>query len=172
MNDRFRALHDRDGDLGVLSSSGFDLSMYSSALHHIPDYLTHLSEAAADHPKPRRSLVSIQDPLWYSRVPRTIRLLTQVFISLDASARVTPCEASRPAPSGCSLGSARRTRSSITWSGTESMSGPCDRMQENFESVELRKYWSSQRALQQKLGERLGLVDTIAIFASGYRGHG
>ena len=76
----------------MLGDSRFDLILYSSVLHHIPDYLGHIDAAAAGHLKPGGSLVSIQDPLWYPRVPKTSRSLTEAFY-LDLADR-----AGRPRP--------------------------------------------------------------------------
>ena len=78
-NDRFHAVHDPDGDLAVLGDARFDLILYSSVLHHIPDYLGHITAASTDHLKPDGSLISIQDPLWYPRVPKRSRKLTEAF---------------------------------------------------------------------------------------------
>lgn len=172
-NDRFTAVHDRDGDLKVLGDARFDLIIYSSVLHHIPNYLRHVSAAVSDHLKSGGSLVSIQDPLWYPRVPKSTRRLTEASYLLW---RVSQGDLAR----------GLRTRSRRLFSGlSEEEPGDAveyhvvragvdeeaivESLNARFDSVELRKYWSSQGAPQQMLGERIGLVNTFAIFASGFR---
>ena len=173
-NDRFRAVHDPDGDLKVLGDSRFDLILYSSVLHHIPDYLGHIEAAAAEHLEQDGSLVSIQDPLWYPRVPKKSRKLTEAFY---LTWRIGQGDLVRGV----------KTRSRRLFSGlSEEEPGDAveyhvvrdgvdeeaivETLDPTFESVELRKYWSSQGTAQQKLGEKLGYTNTFAIFASGFEG--
>lgn len=174
-NDRFMAVHDGKGDLAALGDTRFDAIVYSSVLHHIPDYLKHLSEASRDHLKPGGSLISIQDPLWYSRLPKASLRLTRVAY---LSWRLSQGEWVRGI----------RTRTRRLFSGLSEVE-PGDAVEyhvvrdgvdeeaivenlgQHFDAVELRKYWSSQGAAQQKLGEELGYTNTFAIFASGFGGH-
>ncbi len=173
-HEHFRSVHDPDGDMAVLGESRFDLILYSSVLHHIPDYLGHIREASSGHLKPGGSLISIQDPLWYPRVPRASRRLTEAFY---LAWRIGQGDIVRGV----------KTRSRRLFSGL-SEEEPGDAVEYHvvrdgvdeeaivgelkgtFESVELRKYWSSQGTAQQKLGERLGYTNTFAIFASGFNG--
>jgi hypothetical protein len=40
----------------------------------------------------------------------------------------------------------------------------------SFERVETVRYWSSQGSPQQRLGERLSVANTFAMFATGFNG--
>lgn len=173
-NDRFTAVHDADGDLGTLGDARFDLILYSSVLHHIPDYLAHVSSAVSDHLRPGGSLVTIQDPLWYPRIPTSTRKLTEVSY---LTWRIAQGELLR----------GLKTRSRRLFSGL-SEEEPGDAveyhvvregvdeeaitrsLEDDFGAVEVFKYWSSQGSPQQRLGERLGLVNTFAVFATEFGG--
>lgn len=172
-NDRFTAVHDPDGDLRVLGGSRFDIILYSSVLHHIPDYLGHISEALAEHLKPGGSLISIQDPLWYPRVPNSSRRLTEasyltwrvgqgdLLRGLQTRFRRLMHGPSEEAPGDA-------VEYHVVRNGVDE-SAIVSSLESRFDSVELRRYWSSQGPAQQKLGERLGYSNTFAVFATGFR---
>lgn len=171
LNDRFTGIHDPDGSLKSLGGDRFDAIMYSSVLHHIPDYLGHISDAVENHLDPGGSLVAIQDPLWYSRLPASTNRLTQAcFLSW----RLGQGELSRGLKTR-----ARRWKSGISEEepgdsveyhvvregvDEQAVASFCD---SHFQSVDLYRYWSSQGVAQQRLGERLGRVNTFAVFATG-----
>lgn len=167
--DRFRAFHDHEGDLAVLpSDERYDVVLFASVLHHIPDYLGAIS-SAFPFLTPNGSLVAIQDPLWYPRLSRANIALGE-FSYLTW--RVTRGD----------LTNGIRTRLRRRFKGlSEEARGDVieyhvvrDGVDEEavaallateFDSVETLKYWSTQGTLQQRLGERLGLFNTFAIFA-------
>lgn len=171
-NDRFHGVHDPEGNLTVLGESRYDVIIYSSVLHHIPDYLRHLTLAIDHHLKPGGSLVSIQDPLWYSRVSKWSRRATG---AAYMSWRLGQGELGR--------GMKTRVRRMVTGPSEEEPGDAVEyhvvrngvdedaistMLNDRFDSVELRRYWSSQGTVQQKFGEKLGMVNTFAIFATGF----
>ena len=173
-NDRFTAVHDPAGDLSSLGDRKFDAIIYSSVLHHIPDYLGHISAALEDRLLAGGSLISIQDPLWYSRVPKASLQLTRAsYLSWRVS------------QGGIMRGIKTRSRRLVSGISEEAPGDAVeyhvvrDGVDEDaivglaepvFDSVELRKYWSSQGSAQQRLGEKLGHTNTFAIFATGFHG--
>lgn len=174
-DEHFSAVHD-PGDLSGLAGARFDAVLFASVLHHIPDYLASIEGAFAGHLRPGGALVSIQDPLWYPRMEaRTKRISELAYMSW----RLTQGELLRGA----------KTRIRRRLSGL-SEDAPGDAVEyhvvrdgvdeeaiamllgERFSEVEIRSYWSSQGDLQQRIGERLSLVNTFAVFATGFQGAG
>ncbi|MGB0120597.1 MAG: class I SAM-dependent methyltransferase [Solirubrobacterales bacterium] len=172
-NEGFRALLDAEGDLEVLGGDRFNAVLFASVLHHIPDYLASLKLVTENHLEPGASLISIQDPLWYPRQSRFTNLTTRLAY---LSWRVTQGEFLRGVKTR--LGRLRRGISEesagdvieyhVVRDGVDELA-ISEQLKADFESVEIHRYWSSQGPPQQWLGERLGLVNTFAIFASGYR---
>jgi hypothetical protein len=119
-------------------------------------------------------LVAIQDPLWYPRLPGKVLKLTRASY---LTWRLGQGDLTR----------GFRTRLRRMTSGL-SEEAPGDAVEyhvvrngvdeeairqfasEHFEVTEIDKYWSSQGPSQQRLGERLGYVNTFAVFATGYQG--
>ena len=172
-NDRFKAVHD-PGDLSALGGASFDSVLFASVLHHIPDYIAAVKNAAGNHLRAGGSLVSIQDPLWYPRMkPRTKRLSDASYLSW----RLTQGELLRGV----------RTRMRRRFKG-HSEQAPGDAveyhvvrdgideaalsglLEPSFDRVELYPYWSTQGTAQQRLGERLSALNTFAMFATGFQG--
>ncbi len=175
-NDRFRAVHDPDGSLGVLGGDRFDLVLYASVLHHIPDYLAAIGNAVSNHLRPGGGLVSIQDPLYYPRMsPLVLRFQSAAYLSW------------RLAQGNFARGV--RTRVRRTFQGL-SEEAPGDAVEyhvvrdgvdeqaivellaPDFSEVETVNYWSSQGTLQQRAGEKFGFANTFAIFAREYHPRG
>lgn len=175
-NESFRALLDSDGDLEVLGGERFNTVLFASVLHHIPDYLASLKLVCDRHLQPGASIVSIQDPLWYPRQGRLVNFVTKVFY---LSWRLTQGQFVRGFKTR--LGRARRGVSEdapgdvveyhVVRNGVDEEMIR-SQLEVDFDSVEIHRYWSSQGPPQQWLGEKLGLVNTFAIFASGYRSPG
>jgi len=173
-NDRFQAFHDPDGDLTVLGERRFDTILFASVLHHIPDYLGSITSAIDSHLSPGGSFISVQDPLWYPRLTKPTHLFTK-FSYLTW--RVAQGE----------IGRGIKTRTRRLFKGL-SEEAPGDAveyhvvregvdeeaiarlLEKHFRSVQILPYWSSQGTPQQKLGTRLGMKNTFAVFATGYAG--
>ena len=66
-NEAFAVHHSGDGSLAGMQGE-FTLVSAVSVLHHIPDYLGFLTEMT-DRVAPGGDLVTLQDPLHYSRLP-------------------------------------------------------------------------------------------------------
>lgn len=173
-NDRFSVVHDADGSLDALGSRHFAILLCSSVLHHIPDYLDFLARALPAHLLPGGSVVSVQDPLFYSRMPSfTHRFDRGAYLiwRLARGNRLTGL---------ASL--LRRARGAYDESKPGDMieyhvvRGGVDEsalyawLDERFDEVRIERYWSNQSAIAQRIGDRLRLANTFALRAEGYRG--
>jgi SAM-dependent methyltransferase len=170
-NPDFSAVFDPDGSLDAVDGT-FSLILIVSVLHHIPDYATFLDRVTGLL-APGGSLLSLQDPLWYSRLARRTHLLDRggyyVWRIGQGNARQALATLSR------------RVR------GVHDPSNPADMVEyhvvrdgvdeqavmtvlgDRFDAVELLPYWSNQFGAVQRLGERLGLANTFGVLATGHR---
>ncbi len=174
-NDRLRVVYDSDGSLRALGGQMFSTVLCCSVLHHIPDYLGFLRRSLPRHLSPGGTLITVQDPLRYDRIPALSH-------RLDRGAYL----AWRMATQGnrrtglASLG--RRLRGAYDESKPGDMieyhvvrnGVDADALQswlgQHFDEVRVLRYWSNQSSLAQRLGERLGITNTFALHATGYRG--
>lgn len=169
-NDRATVVYDPAGDQIFERSGDFDLVLCISVLHHIPDYTAFITRAVGSL-HPGGALVSYQDPLFYSRRRR---------VSL-AGERVAYL-AWRVGQGGIRRGLATQIR---RWRGVYDEHKPgdmveyhvvrdgvdelaiLDQLASRFESVSVKRYWSTQSRLLQSAGARLGGVNTFGVVARG-----
>lgn len=170
-NPGFRAVLDTDGSLAEVHGR-YSFVLIVAVLHHIPDYVGFLDRVTG-FLVPGGTLLTLQDPLWYSRLPGATHALNRGGYYLW---RVGQGNA-RQALS--TLG--RRVR------GVHDPTNPADMVEyhvvregvdeqavtaavaDRFESVTLLPYWSNQLSPMQRLGDRLGLANTFGVLATGYR---
>jgi SAM-dependent methyltransferase len=74
-NPLFHAQFDDDGSLNMLGTTRFDLILYASVIHHIPDYENAINDAISRHLAIGGTSVSFRDPLWYPTTPRMVHML-------------------------------------------------------------------------------------------------
>ncbi|MEJ2887933.1 class I SAM-dependent methyltransferase [Actinomycetospora aeridis] len=161
-------VHDPDGDVPV--EGDFDVVVYLSVLHHIPDYLAAV-ESVIGRLRPGGAFVSFQDPLWYPRLRRRSRLAARgVYLAW----RLGQGEFRR------GLGTvARRLR------GVYDDTHPSDMIEyhvmrqgvderalrdllaPHFTSVEILPYFSTQSRAGQRLGRRAIAPNTFGLVAAG-----
>ena len=168
-NPNFHAVLDQDGSVDV--GDGFSLILMVSVLHHIPDYIDFLDKVTR-RLAPGGALFTLQDPLWYSRVSKATLALN------------------RGAFYGWRLGQGDLGRAAATFSrrlrGVFDEENPSDTVEyhtvrngvdemaiaellrSRFERVDILPYWSHQSSAAQRLGERLGAVNTFGICAINY----
>ena len=171
-NPRFGSVFDADGSLPVAAGQ-FSLVLCVSVLHHIPDYLAFLTEVTGKL-APGGTLIALQDPLWYPRVRRSTRIVDR---GAFYSWRIAQGDLRR----GLSTLS-RRVRGVYDETNASDMveyhvvrDGVDDQavaalLGERFAAVEVLPYWSSQGAIGQRAGERLGLHNTFGVVARDARG--
>jgi SAM-dependent methyltransferase len=171
-NSRFLPLFDQDGSL---SGTGQEYSMLLcvSVLHHIPDYIGFLGKAV-DKLRPGGTLLTLQDPIWYDRAGSHCRALDRAGYY---SWRVLQGDLVR----GLST-IGRRVRGRYDESNPSDMveyhvvrdgvdeQALLDLLVPRFDSVTLVPYWSNQSGAVQRLGSRLGMLNTFGIDAVGFRG--
>ena len=167
-NDRFSAALDEDGYLKILDDQTFNLVLFASALHHIPDYEAAIN-AAVSRLRPGGALVTMQDPLWYPSLRRRDGVLSQ-FAYLWWRLRQGNY--------------VRGLKTRWRWArGVYDERNPSDMVEYHvvrqgvdqehlrevlstrFRRVRLFRYWSTQSSLWQRIGEAIGANNTFGIVA-------
>lgn len=173
-NPRFTACFTPEGSLDVLGEERFSLVVFASVLHHIRDYLGFVQSAVLPHLTAGGTFLSLQDPMWYSRLRPPDRWLSRVAYY---SWRVT--QGSYREGMRTVVRRVRGTRDEHNPRDTVEYHVVCDGVDEEaitgalaprFERVSMLAYWSTQSASWQRLGERLGARNTFAIVAEGFGG--
>ena len=160
--------------LEFLESEGerFDVITHVSMLHHVPDYL-HLLERSAARIRAGGSLLTFQDPLRYDRMAFPNHLIDRAFYF---AWRIGQGNVRRGLRTRW-----RRLRGvyseaevvdfedyHVVRAGVDS-EAIADLLRPDFEAVEVVRYWSTYSGVLQSVGERLGLVSSFGILASGRR---
>lgn len=171
-NPNLTTVYSADGQLEDVGED-YTLLLCVSVLHHIPDYLSFTRDALG-HLRAGASVLSVQDPLWYPRVPRHVH-------ALDRAAYLTWRVPQGSLRQGAASFLRRR-------SGHLSDDKPGDLVEYHvirqgvderilvdllaprFDDVQIRTYWSNQLRWAHALGRRAGLANTFAVVAQGLRG--
>lgn len=69
-NPQVRLLYDEDGKTWERDGSSYDVILFISVIHHIPDYMATVIGMCDNILRPGGSVVTFQDPLWYPRQTR------------------------------------------------------------------------------------------------------
>ncbi len=168
-NPKLRVIHDADGTLSDIDGN-YTLLMCVSVLHHIPDYVAFLKQAT-QRIVPGGALLTLQDPLWYSRHRVAHRAEQAAYFAWR-------------------LGQGSFTRGMHTRlrriRGTFDVTNPGDMVEYHvvrngvdeeailsfaraaFMEVAVIPYWSSQLGVAQRIGERLDLHSSFGIVAYGH----
>jgi SAM-dependent methyltransferase len=170
-NDRFRGIFDPDGDLTGVTGE-HDLVLAVSVLHHVVDYRRFVAQAA-DTLAPGGTLLTLQDPLWYPRMPAAAH-------RLDRAAFLAWRLGQGNLRRGLAT-TARRLRGVYEEDRPEDMveyhvvrqgvdeEAVVAELRDRFEAVSLTRYWSNQSAAAQRVGDALGQVNTFGVIARGRR---
>lgn len=170
-NPGFRAVFDPDGSLDGVSGR-HSLILIVAVLHHIPDYVTFLDRVTR-FMEPGGTLLTLQDPLWYARLPRLTHALNRGGYYLWRLGQ----------------GNAKQALSTLSRRvrGVHDPTNPADMVeyhvvregvdeqavkaaiQDRFGTVTLLPYWSNQLGPMQRAGDRLGLANTFGVLATDYR---
>lgn len=162
-------VYDREGTEGPRLAADHDLVVMVSVLHHIPDYVGAVRGLVAPLPT-GGAFYCTQDPLWY---PSRSRLS----LAADRGAYF----AWRLRQGSYARGLATRARR-VRGVYDETKAGDMVEyhvvrqgvdqhalvavLSEKFSQVELLQYWSTQSALLQRLGDRLGWASSFGITAT------
>lgn len=169
---RVRVVYDADGESIFDLPADFDIVLCVSVLHHIPDYLAFVRRLTPLL-RPGGALAAYQDPNWYPRRRRLDNLADRGAYyawrvtrgSLLSGAR-TQLRRMR-----CGLdGSlpADITEYHVLRQGVDELA-LADLLRADFGHVELFRYWSTQAAPLQRLGEKLRWRNTFGIEATNQR---
>jgi SAM-dependent methyltransferase len=170
-NPGFRSVFDPDGTLDEVSGR-YSLILIVAVLHHIPDYVAFLDRVAR-FLAPGGTLLTLQDPLWYSRLPPVTHALNRGGYYLWRIGQ----------------GNARQALSTLSRRvrGVHDPTNPADMVEyhvvregvdeqavtaaitDRFDAVTLLPYWSNQLGPVQRVGDRLGLANTFGVLATSYR---
>jgi SAM-dependent methyltransferase len=169
-HDSVHVMYDEDGSRAAHGPE-VDIVICLSVLHHIPDYLGAVS-TLLNRLAPGGAFVSFQDPLWYPRRSRGSLLAER---SAYLMWRVTQGDLRRALATGL-----RRAR------GRHDPQNPSDMVEYHvvrdgvdeeglvrllgarFDSVRVHRYWSTQAAWLQWVGDRVGLACSFGITATGH----
>jgi trans-aconitate methyltransferase len=152
----------------VLPSEPLDAVVCISVLHHIPDYLGTV-DRLVQRIVPGGAFFSIQDPLWYPRRSRTsmnadrgaylLWRLGQGQLRRGLATRVRRLRGHYDETNEADMAEYHVVRQGVDEIALRQLLTPV------FRHVELQRYWSTQSAALQALGERFGPATTFGLFA-------
>lgn len=171
-NPRFSAVFSADGSLDALGDASFSLILCASVLHHIPDYLA-LVDEALDRLNRGGTFLSVADPLWYPRLPRPDYIASRVaYLAWRASRgnyrRGVSTQWRRLRGIYDRHNPADMVEYHVNRSGVDEQA-LVRLLSARFSGVALRAYWSTQAAVLQRFGDRLGRRNCFALLAEDKR---
>jgi len=173
LNPRFSALFDEDGSLSILGDDVFSLVVCASVLHHIPDYVSFVENAITRHLARGGSLITVQDPLWYPSLSPSDSYLTRLAYLSWRATRGDYIEGARTRLRRIrGFHDNRNPRDVVEYHVVRrgvDHSALLSVLRPRFDAVSLLPYWSTQSAVWQRVGERLGRANTFAILARSFR---
>lgn len=161
-------LHDADGEAVFERPDEFDLVLYISVIHHIPDYIRHIQKVV-EKLSVGADVVTFQDPTWFPRRRKVDHYADKVAY---LTWRLTQGNITQGLSS-----MARRARGIYDESNASDMveyhvvrqgvdeQALLDLFKQKFEEVALRTYWSSQGRVQQRLGSYAKVGNTFGLTA-------
>lgn len=169
-NDAVSVVVDSDGDEAFRFGRRFDVVLFISVIHHIPDYLDLLDRLTSEVVESHGSLVCFQDPLWY---PRQSRMATTLSWFSYFAWRVPNGDIRRGLATRWRHARGIRNDSiSDTVEYHVVRSGVDDEaivrlLNPRFENVHKDTYFSTQSAFFQRIGSDRFPANTFSIVASG-----
>jgi 2-polyprenyl-6-hydroxyphenyl methylase / 3-demethylubiquinone-9 3-methyltransferase len=149
---------------------GFDVVTHVSMLHHVPDYLSLLERSTA-RVKPGGSLLIFQDPLRYDRLAFPNHLvdrasyfawrLGQGNVKRGLKTRWRRLRGVYSPTEVVDFEDYHVVRAGVDSEAIVALLEP------SFSDVEVVRYWSTYSRALQRLGERLRLVSSFGLLASG-----
>lgn len=169
-----RIEYDRDGT-GAATGPRIDVVLFVSVLHHIPDYVAAV-EATLRRLAPGGSVISFQDPLWYPRQSRLARCtdrgayllwrLTRGNLLMGVASTLRRVRNAYDDTNPSDTVEYHVVRKGVDERALAAVLAP------HFDEVTVHRYWSTQAAWLQRLGERSSLVNTFGMTATGRRAGG
>lgn len=165
---RVQVVYDATGDSALSGEPRYELVVLVSVVHHIPDYLTFI-DAACGLLVPGGSFLSIQDPLYYPRMSsfahrldRGLYLAWRVFqgnYRRGLSTRLRRLRGIHDEAQPSDLVEYHVVRDGVDEVAIRDLLAP------QFSDVEILPYWTCQAPAAQRIGERLGALNTFSLAA-------
>jgi hypothetical protein len=165
---------DRHGTLEPVAGSHFGLVLYSSVLHHIPNYFKAIERCVDDCLEPGGTLISVQDPLWYPRMRWGVHALSELAFACwrlqqgnvirGVRSRLRRYRGAYEAHNPADNVEYHAVRKGVDEEAIRDLMSP------RFTSVEVVQYWSTWLRSFQAFGDRLALANTFAIVAEDFEG--
>lgn len=165
-----RVVLDGDGDWVFRSTDRFDLVVAVSVLHHIPDYLSAVA-GYAEVTDAGGSFLSWQDPMWYPRLSRWtlaasrssyyLWRLGQGNLVRGIATRMRRARGIFDETKAADMTEYHVVRRGVDEEALVSL------LRSRYSEASVTRYWSTQGALLQQLGGRLGLVTNFSLLARG-----
>jgi SAM-dependent methyltransferase len=166
--DRVRVVYDPDGNCSPVEP--VDAVLYLSVLHHIPDYVDAVRRSIA-LVRTGGAVVTFQDPLWYPRQTRFARCadrgsylawrLGQGNMRRGLSTAMRRLRGVYDPGEPSDMAEYHVVRDGVDEMALQRI------LEDQFDSVRVIPYWSSQAGWAQWLGERLFPANTFGIVALG-----
>jgi hypothetical protein len=168
-NPSVTVVFDGDGEESFRRQGQFDLVLFVSVLHHIPDYVGFVRRVTDELVRAGGAVVTYQDPLWYPRQSRMAKLTSS---TCYFAWRVAQGEVRRALSTRW-----RRVRGQIDESNAADMveyhvirQGVDDYalrtlLAGSYGAVESDEYWSTQSAVLQRLGAGRFPANTFGMVA-------
>lgn len=147
----------------------FDIICASSFLHHIPDYLK-LCRLSAGLIRPGGAFFTFQDPLrydtldrrtyWFDRLSYFIWRLSQGNYLRGIKTRLRRLSGTYRQDLAEDMAEYHVVRSGVDQEAIQKL------FEANGFACEIQKYWSTQSTPFQRVGTRLGLLNTFAVIAT------
>jgi SAM-dependent methyltransferase len=167
-NPRVTVIHDPDGE-AAFEGGPIDAVVCISVLHHIPDYLGTVKRLV-ERIGPGGTFLSVQDPLWYPRrsrmslnVDRNSYLLWRLGqgdFRRGVATRIRRLRGVYDEGNPADMVEYHVVRNGVDEEALQRLLAPV------FHEVKLHRYWSTQSALLQSVGERFGWQAAFGILAS------
>jgi SAM-dependent methyltransferase len=171
-NERLRTVLDPHGSLSGVGD-GYSLAVCLSVLHHVPDYLRFLERVTATL-RPGGALLTLQDPLWYLRLPALTRradraayLAWRVFqgdVLQGFEAMRRRMRKEYPQPAAGEIVYYHVVRNGVDEQAIATS------LRESFARVDVFSYWSNHLSLARPVAELVGMRNTFGVRATGRRG--
>jgi len=167
-------LYDPEGDLPAKLAADFELAVFVSVLHHIPNYVGVVRDVI-DRMPDGAAFYSAQDPLFYSRLTRINAALSCVAYMLwrlgqgeikrGLATRWRRLRGIYDETKSADMVEYHVIRQGVDEQALEQI------LCERFDDVRLWTYWSTQSGLLQRLGEQraAGWASTFGLTAVNHR---
>lgn len=171
-NPRVEVIHDPDGRAACDGGAPLGAVVCISVLHHIPDYLGTV-QRLVERIVPGGGFLSIQDPLWYPRRSAIsmgkdrgaylLWRLGQGEFRRGLATRMRRLRGVYDETNEADMVEYHVVRNGVDEDALRGLLAPA------FEKTELRRYWSTQSGMLQRVGERIGPPNMFGVAARNRR---